>query len=117
MDVKVTNIVVDCNDIGVVSRFWAELLGAKTTCDEGDWIDLEPLGTGGPLLSFQLVPEPKRAKNRLHLDLVVADIEAAGERARALGAVPAGAPQGDSRWPFRVWHDPEGNEFCFCTDH
>ncbi|WP_067486009.1 VOC family protein [Actinomadura hibisca] len=114
---KVTNLVFDCADLDAVTTFWSALLNMKITSLEGDWADLEPLGPGGPVLSFQLVPEGKRVKNRLHLDLAVPDIHEAGERARALGATPAGEPI--ENYPgraFRVWRDPEGNEFCLCPE-
>ncbi|MFS2293481.1 MAG: hypothetical protein FWJ90_12370 [Actinomadura sp.] len=92
------------------------LLGMKITAVSGDWLDLEPLGGNGPCLSFQRVPEGKTGKNRIHLDLGVPDIGAAGKRAASLGATPAAGPMGDPGAPFRVWRDPEGNEFCFCTE-
>ncbi|WP_245667804.1 VOC family protein [Actinomadura macra] len=110
-----TNVVFDCLDLDVVGAFWGALLGMRETCREDDWLDLEPLGADGPLLSFQLVPEHKTIKNRLHLDLDVPDIHVAGERAAELGASPNGEPMGDPDHPFRVWRDPEGNEFCFTT--
>jgi hypothetical protein len=40
---------------------------------------------GGPRLWFQLVPEAKRAKNRVHLDLRAADLDAETRRLTALG--------------------------------
>ena len=71
-------------------------------------------GTGlGRRLLFQRVPEPKTAKNRVHLDLHPGPDhrEAEVERLTGLGASvlrrvsePAGA------WV--VMTDPEGNEFC-----
>ncbi|WP_030175708.1 VOC family protein [Spirillospora albida] len=116
MTPKVGNIAIDCNDLEAMTAFWGTLLDLKTTSRSDDWIDLEPLGEGGPVLSFQKVPESKSGKNRLHFDLDVPDIHAAGERARELGATPAGAPMGDDPdSPFQVWRDPEGNEFCFVT--
>ncbi|NEA26996.1 VOC family protein [Actinomadura bangladeshensis] len=108
---KVGNIVIDCADLDAMAAFWGGLLGMKTTSAEGDWLDLEPLGGNGPVLSFQRVPERKAVKNRLHFDLDVPDVQAAGERAAGLGATRAPTPPGAS---FQVWHDPEGNEFCFC---
>ncbi|MFA1539336.1 VOC family protein [Actinomadura monticuli] len=115
MTPKVGNLVIDCTDLGAMAAFWGELLGMKTTAEDDDWLDLEPLGGHGPILSFQLVPEGKTIKNRLHLDLDVPDVRAAGDRAAGLGAVPAGEPMGHPERPFQVWRDPEGNEFCFCT--
>jgi catechol 2,3-dioxygenase-like lactoylglutathione lyase family enzyme len=96
--------------------FWGALLGMRVTSRDDDWTDLEPLGDGGPVLSFQLVPEGKRVKNRIHLDLEVPDIRIAGERARELGATAHGEPMGDTpHKPFQVWLDPQGNEFCLVT--
>ncbi|RSN67952.1 MULTISPECIES: VOC family protein [Actinomadura] len=112
---KVGNLVFDCTDLDAMAAFWGALLGMKETSRDEDWRDLEPLGGRGPVLSFQLVPERKTIKNRIHLDLEVPDIRAAGERARGLGATPAGEPMGNPESPFRVWYDPEGNEFCFVT--
>jgi uncharacterized glyoxalase superfamily protein PhnB len=60
------------------------------------------------------VPEPRTAKVRLHLDVQVADLEAATRRALDLGATHVADHLGDDfdeRW--RVMADPEGNEFCF----
>lgn len=115
MNPKVGNLVIDCADLGTMAAFWGGLLGMKTTAQSDDWLDLEPLGAGGPLLSFQRVPEGRKVKNRLHLDLDVPDIRAAGERAASLGATPAAGPAGKPAHPFQVWRDPEGNEFCLCT--
>ncbi|MFD0686522.1 VOC family protein [Actinomadura fibrosa] len=112
---KVANIVIDCADLEALGAFWGGLLGMKPTGRDDDWLDLEPLGEGGPTLSFQLVPERKTIKNRLHLDLYVPDVAAAGERAERLGATPASGLMGRPEAPFRVWRDPEGNEFCLCT--
>ncbi|MBO2459769.1 VOC family protein [Actinomadura violacea] len=112
---KIGNIVIDCADLDAMAAFWGALLDLKATAADDGWLDLEPLGAGGPTLSFQRVPERKKIKNRYHFDLEVPDIHAAGERAEGLGAAPAGEPMGDPQAPFRVWRDPEGNEFCFCT--
>ena len=64
-------------------------------------------------LVFVPVPEPKTAKNRIHLDLATqsgAHQAAEVERLRGLGAVRADIGQGDVPWT--VLADPEGNEFC-----
>jgi hypothetical protein len=77
----------------------------------------------GPRLYFQRVPEPKTAKNRVHLDLAVSggrstpveerrrQVAAAVERAVAAGATRLRAvDEDDEHWV--VLQDPEGNEFC-----
>jgi predicted enzyme related to lactoylglutathione lyase len=56
------------------------------------------------------VPEAKTAKNRVHVDLAVADLPAAVERIVALGATRLGDfDEAGFRWT--TLRDPEGNEF------
>ena len=113
---RAAHLVVDCADLDRVARFWSALLGLQVTSRDHEWVDLQSLGPGGPVLSFQRVPEDKTVKNRLHLDLATGDVIAAGERARSLGATPAGALHGASgASPWQVWRDVEGNEFCLVT--
>ena len=68
---------------------------------------------GAPRVLFQLVPEPKTVKNRVHLDVRVGDEARDAEVARltALGAtVLHHGQQGPYRWVTMA--DPEGNELC-----
>jgi catechol 2,3-dioxygenase-like lactoylglutathione lyase family enzyme len=83
---------------------------------EGAWLH-DPAGVG-PRLSFLEVPEPKVAKNRLHLDVRVGKdgtAEQVWDRVQAKVAQLVGA--GASVLAvFGTHHvvlaDPEGNEFC-----
>jgi hypothetical protein len=62
---------------------------------------------------FQLVPEPKTVKNRVHLDVRVGpdEVDAVVERLCARGATFLHeGQQGPSRWVTLA--DPEGNELC-----
>jgi Glyoxalase-like domain len=113
--VRVSDLVVDCNDLVGQPRFWTGLLGLAEVSRSRDWVELGPLGEGGPALCFQLVGESKTAKNRLHLDVVVPDAVAAGRRAAELGASAAGALHQGRAGPWQVWRDPEGNEFCLIS--
>ncbi|PTR28760.1 hypothetical protein C8K36_103121 [Rhodococcus sp. OK519] len=65
-----------------------------------------------PRMLFQLVPEAKTGKNRLHLDLRVGDRrEEVAEQLVAAGAAVLHRGQvGPSVWITMA--DPEGNEFC-----
>ncbi len=64
-----------------------------------------------PDLVFLKVPEDKRVKNRLHLDLRPVDQAAEVDRLMSLGAHRVFVGQGDdASWV--VLADPEGNEFC-----
>lgn len=63
-------------------------------------------------MAFQRVPEPKRSKNRLHLDVQVDDLAVAVAAAQALGARRVGDVERDSMGRFQVLRDPEDNEWC-----
>jgi len=66
-----------------------------------------------PRILFQLVPEPKTVKNRVHLDVRVGDddVDAVVERLVSRGAtVLHHGRQGPSTWVTIT--DPEGNELC-----
>jgi hypothetical protein len=66
-----------------------------------------------PRVLFQLVPETKAVKNRLHLDIRVGAEQAEAEVARlsARGATYLHkGTQGSHSWVTMA--DPEGNEFC-----
>jgi hypothetical protein len=68
---------------------------------------------GRPRVLFQLAPEGKTVKNRVHLDLRPApeDPAAVVERLLAMGAKELWrASQGPHSWVTLA--DPEGNEFC-----
>jgi hypothetical protein len=71
----------------------------------------DPKGAG-PRLFFQQVPEPKTAKNRVHLDVPIdAPLDDEVERVVASGA----SLTGFNSYPGHrsaVLRDPEGNEFC-----
>jgi catechol 2,3-dioxygenase-like lactoylglutathione lyase family enzyme len=118
--VRAAHLVLDVTDLERAARFWSALLGLGVSRRESDCLDLGPLGVGGPVLSFQLVPEPKAVKNRLHLDLgadpAAGGVVAAAARAQALGARPASALFDAGTSPWQVWRDPDGNEFCLVTD-
>lgn len=115
------DVGIDCHDLEVTAKFWMSALGyVPGIADIERYEDaaaiyyslIDPTGTR-PKIILQRVPEGKMVKNRLHLDLHVADIEAEAER-----LVRLGAHQIDQS-PFHeagaVWirlSDPEGNEFC-----
>jgi hypothetical protein len=67
-------------------------------------------GKPGMRLLLLRVDDPKRGKNRLHLDLRGDDRDAEVERLLALGATRVDIGQGEVSWV--VLGDPEGNEFC-----
>jgi len=106
----IDEVVIDCADPGLLARFWAGVLGGEPQARDDDWHYLVP--PGWTQLSFQRVPEAKGVKNRLHLDVLVDDIEAATRQAEALGATRLGPVHADGPGTFQVLQDPEGNEWC-----
>jgi hypothetical protein len=90
--------------------------------DDGDYIE-DPDGVG-PGISFLKVPEPKVAKNRVHMDVQAGGgrgvpwekrwprVTAAVERLTAAGATVIREDAQNSIPDHVVMADPEGNEFC-----
>jgi predicted enzyme related to lactoylglutathione lyase len=109
---RVDALTFDCADHRRVAAFWAAVLGYEIAdVDEADAEIVDPAGRGWPLL-FQVVPEGKAVKNRLHLDLrPPGSMAEEVERVKALGATELRyVEEGGSFWT--VMLDPEGNEFC-----
>jgi hypothetical protein len=107
----ILNVTVDCADPERVARFWAAVTGWPAS---REWHDdyAVGLGDGSPRLYFVPVPEPKTAKNRLHMDVVPRDRSQDEEIARLteIGASVVSDGRPDVGWV--IMADPEGNEFC-----
>jgi predicted enzyme related to lactoylglutathione lyase len=104
-------INIDCADLDRMASFYAAALGYAVHGKGGE--QYVSLVGNGPKVVFQKVPEAKTVKNRVHLDLIVDDIEAEAARWVSLGAT-----RGDFIKEYGVsWivmRDPEGNEVCLC---
>ena len=145
-------LVIDCADPNRLSRFWVATLGyviepppaGLATWDEywrGIGVPEEDLGIGedrivdpdgrGPGIWFQVVPERKTIKNRLHIDIHASGnepqtsarhqiplevrkqrVDAEASRLAALGAsqVAVLSEEGLDHYAIAM-RDPEGNEF------
>jgi catechol 2,3-dioxygenase-like lactoylglutathione lyase family enzyme len=118
MPTRLVHLVQDANDPARLAAFWAAALGWEVGDQSDEEVDVWPAGYGYPdpvalPIVFVPVPEPKTAKNRLHLDLASQSPEHQAElvaRLRDLGAKPVDIGQGDVPWV--VLADPEGNELC-----
>jgi len=127
---RLHDVVFDCSRPSALARFWAGALDGYDIApyDDAEIERLRSIGIddveddpnvlveapgGEPRLCFQLVPESKVVKNRVHIDLRCDDLEAETARLVELGArvLTVGGPQAD--WV--VFADPEGNEFCLST--
>lgn len=115
MAARVANVALDCDDVPKVAEFWSKALGRPI--DVGASREFASIGGTDadrvePAWYFNRVPEPKRAKNRVHIDLVDPDPNAVEELVRSgatVGSKHRLAP-GGHHWT--VLQDPEGNEFC-----
>jgi predicted enzyme related to lactoylglutathione lyase len=106
----IDEVVIDCAEPAVLAAFWAHVLGGEPVeRDDAWWYIRTP---GWTQLSFQRVPETKSVKNRLHLDVLVPDIERATAQAESLGARRVGEVHRGPAGAFQVLLDPEGNEWC-----
>lgn len=109
--------VLDCREPAVLAEFYSELTGASIVRAEDDWYQLagQP---GGWALAFQLAPDHTPPQwpdaehpQQFHLDLDVADLDAAEARVLAIGARKHELQPGTA---FRVFLDPAGHPFCLC---
>jgi Glyoxalase-like domain len=143
-------VTIDCAQPEVLTRFWASALGYRVEDPPKGfetWTDYwrsigvpeDELGPGdnadslvdpdgvSPRIWFQVVPEGKVVKNRVHLDLDVGggrDVPVATRRERVLAetarleaagatrAARVGAPEAAVDHFGMTMLDPEGNEFC-----
>jgi hypothetical protein len=133
-------VVIDCAAPHELADWWAEALGwqvepqdeafirrlvtaghaseADTTTHQGALVwkvgaAITSPDPGRPRVLFQLVPEGRTVKNRLHLDLRVGAERREAEVARLVAAGAKElhrATQGPYEWATLA--DPEGNEFC-----
>lgn len=91
------------------ARFWAAITGWVPCAGSGDMPALRHPDGVGPLLELCPEPEPSRGKNSPHLDVRPAAGEDLVARATALGARRVVGYDG---YPWQVFTDPSGNEFC-----
>jgi hypothetical protein len=125
---RLADIIFDCESPAALARWWALTLDGHRVApydsaelerlrdigvldpEDDPMVVVEAVQGEGPRYLFQRVPEPKRHKNRLHLDLHSDDLEAEVSRLVERGAVEL----------YRIdtnvtMSDPEGNEFCINT--
>jgi catechol 2,3-dioxygenase-like lactoylglutathione lyase family enzyme len=108
---RIHNVAIDCRSPSTLVRFWAAVLDYEVQHDEERYGALtDPNGTG-PRLLFQVVPEDKVVKNRVHLDVAVSDRQAEIQRLVELGGTRLRDVDEDGE-AWTVLQDPEGNEFC-----
>jgi hypothetical protein len=129
MTVRIASVTFDCADALAVGRFWSDALGRPL--DPKASSDFAAIGFEGrrdkegwtsgardndATWMFVKAPEPKVAKNRMHLDVMAPDPEAEVARLVDLGATRV-ADIDEYGFTWTVMADPEGNEFCVAKEH
>ncbi len=113
MGAVLREVVIDCSDTRRVAEFWGAVLGWDVQQNDAVfWMSESGQIFPGPLIVFVPVPDAKKVKNRVHLDVspVGCDRDEEVARLETLGATRIDIGQGESGWV--VLADPEGNEFC-----
>jgi Glyoxalase-like domain len=113
MTIRLHALTFDCADAALLGGFWAQTLGRELDPGAGKEfasIGLQDSGRPESRWAFAQVPEGKSTKNRMHPDLITADLEAEVGRLVGLGASrKEDIKMGSMRWTTLL--DPEGNEF------
>jgi len=113
--VQALEVAIDALDIAAVRPFWKSVLGYddEPGASGPQAAIVDPLGQG-PAVWFQQMSEPRRDRNRIHLDISVPHDEAPHRIRAALAA--GGVLRYDAEAPaFWVLADVEGNEACVTT--
>ena len=122
-------IVIDCSDLDRSAAFWSGVLGytsrppstgpasagpaSTAPASTAPYRSLQPESGAGIDVLLQRVPDVKRQKNRLHLDLRTPDLDAEVGRVTGLGAtLLTSEPVTEDGWFWHILADPDGNEFC-----
>ncbi|MEU9609372.1 VOC family protein [Streptomyces sp. NPDC048057] len=116
---QLSTVVLDCPDPDALGRFYQQLVGGELKQEDHDWTHLTL--SSGTDLAFQSAPgfappnwPAPDDSQQFHLDLTVADLDAAEQQVLALGARVLDA--GDPSRSWRVYADPVGHPFCLCKD-
>jgi catechol 2,3-dioxygenase-like lactoylglutathione lyase family enzyme len=114
-------VAIEAPDAGALGRFYADLTGWPVGHQEEGTVVLAP-PQGQVFVVFQTVPDyvapawpgvEGKQHTMMHLDVEVADLDAAMAEATELGArVADHQPQEN----VRVMLDPAGHPFCLCLD-
>jgi len=105
---------MDANDPERLAQFWCSMLDVRvdSTIGAGQFVVLSATNDG-LTVGFQRVTQDKAGKNRLHLDLIVEDLDAGTAEVETLGGrwLEPGRTRELEGFRWRCMADPEGNEF------
>ena len=113
---RITVTALDCPDPNALAKFYSLITGWPIDDEhtDSDWVQLK--SDGGASLAFQQVkdysaPEwpGQKYPQQAHMDIAVADLDAAEAQILAIGARKHAVQPGTT---FRVYLDPAGHPFC-----
>jgi predicted enzyme related to lactoylglutathione lyase len=104
-------IVIDVSNLDRAASFWSGVLGVPFGPSVMPQFRRANLVSGLHVV-LQLVPERKADKNRVHVDIEVADLGEALRRVEALGGSKVRLVEDEGFDPLYICADPDGNEFC-----
>lgn len=119
MSLTLASITFDCENAADTAAFWSAALDRPV--DPGASDHFASIGTQDDAASsnawlFLQVPEPRTAKNRVHVDFVSEDREGEVSRLLGLGATRMHDKEGTG-FGWTTLQDPFGNEFCVADPH
>ncbi len=120
-DIRLGNIMIDCDDEEKLCSFYEALLGWKRSV-----LFSRPALTSESGLVFLFIQEedyvppvwpemPGQQQKQMHFDFQVPDVALAVERAEMLGAHRANVQFGGDTECFVTMIDPAGHPFCLCA--
>jgi catechol 2,3-dioxygenase-like lactoylglutathione lyase family enzyme len=111
MGLYIGSTVINTANMEESIAFWTAALGYVVRSSDPTFAVLTDPNRRWSNLSLQLSAEPKRGRNRLHLDLYTTDQDGEVARLAGLGAtrIPWDYPEDPD---FVVMADFDGNEFC-----
>jgi hypothetical protein len=100
------DLCIDADDAAALAAFWAPALGLEAAAHSRRGVVRLAGDTAERTVWVNTVPEPRSAKNRVHVDLVADSVQPYV----ALGAQVLHEPT--PGWPWHLLADPEGNQWC-----
>jgi predicted enzyme related to lactoylglutathione lyase len=108
---RLHNITFDAHDPVALATFWSTVLERPVVDWANEFFAAIDRTESAPAWLFIRVPEGKTAKNRMHVDLDVDDLDEARRQLESIGATFV-HERDEHGVHWYTFQDIEGNEFC-----
>ncbi|EFP57040.1 VOC family protein [Dermacoccus sp. Ellin185] len=120
MEMRLTQLVFECEDPEVVALFWQRVLDLEPPQGEPDWLTLQwqPVGRFSfhRVEGYQAPTWPgANGQQHVHFDLLVEDLQKASFAVMEAGGAPLTAVLNPGPKAWRIFADPAGHPFCLVT--